>query len=154
MNPLKTIIRSFINSINTTLCPSTPFLEFELMIIYVRRITLSYLVIMSRLHAAYGQVGHWYGFSPVWVRWWVDRWSDREKTWKRNYIFIWKIFNIVFCALTFYFSLGYNSDRRLNDYLVVNDLGQKPCLNYGLHIKVTSNCFVIFEQNCIQNYDS
>jgi hypothetical protein len=38
--------------------------------------------------------------------------------------------------------------------LVVNDLGRKPCLSYGLQIKVTSNCFVIFEQNCIQNYDS
>jgi len=39
------------------------------------------LVIMSRLHAAYGHCGHLYGFSPVWVRWWVLRWSDLENTW-------------------------------------------------------------------------
>jgi len=42
---------------------------------------MGYLVIISLLQAAYGQLGHWYGFSPVCVLWWVDRWSDRENTW-------------------------------------------------------------------------
>ncbi len=81
--------------------------------------------------------------------------GDRiEKKPEKRISVFWKIFIIVFCALTFYFRLGYNSDRRLNDYLVVNDLGHKPCLNYVLQIKISSNCFVIFEQNCIHNYDS
>ena len=35
---------------------------------------------MSLLQAEYGQDGHLYGFSPVCVRWWVDRWSLRENT--------------------------------------------------------------------------
>lgn len=37
-------------------------------------------VIMSRRQAAYGHCGHLYGLSPVCVRWWVERWSLREKT--------------------------------------------------------------------------
>lgn len=35
-------------------------------------------VIMSLLHAEYGHWGHLYGFSPVWVRWWVLKWSDLQ----------------------------------------------------------------------------
>lgn len=38
-------------------------------------------VIMSRRQAAYGHCGHLYGFSPVCVRWCVDKWSERENTW-------------------------------------------------------------------------
>ena len=50
----------------------------------IKSFLLTNLVIMSLLQAEYGQDGHLYGFSPVCVRWWVDKWSLRENTCRRK----------------------------------------------------------------------
>lgn len=46
--------------------------EDELLRVCVRK----WRVIMSLRQAEYGHCGHLYGFSPVWVLWWVLKWSD------------------------------------------------------------------------------
>ncbi len=145
MNPLKTIIRNFIKyplpGVSTN-----DYLRKE------NNIKLPCNHVSPACCVRTGRTLIWFfsSVSPL-VSWQV---IGSRKNLKSKFQFFEKSSILFFCALTFYCRSGYNSDRRLNDYLVVNDLGQKPCLNYGLQIKVTSNCFVIFEQNCIQNYDS
>ena len=104
---------------------------------------MTHLVIMSLLHAEYGQDGHLYGFSPVWVRWCVERWSLRENTWRESK-FKNKLWNVAILPSSKHLWAHHTTSRLLCEFsnLEQLSLGQIICI-FVVHNKVKKEmpCF-------------